>query len=175
MASESSGNTDPVGGELARVMRAVTWFLIFPLILPLASLAQGKPLPARLDGLEITVWLVTAAAFYLGFRGRPRDPHTWAASAAFGVFAAVAVARVGASPQALALAPFVAAVVAVGFGGAAEAVAGEGEERIDPGHPLATVALLEKHASQLEASGKLAEAKKLRERIEKIRARAGNG
>ncbi len=171
MASEASGDADPVGGELARVMRTVTWFLLFPLILPFASLAQGKPLATRLDGLEIVVWLVTAAAFYLGFRGRPRDPHTWAASAAFGVFAAVALARVGASPQALAVAPFVAAVPAVIFGGAARAEVGEGEERVDPGHPLATVALLEKHAAQLEAAGKLAEAKKLRERIDRIRAK----
>jgi hypothetical protein len=172
----SGGNdADPVGGELARVMRTVTWFLIFPLTLRLANLMQGKPLPTRLDGLELTVWLVTAAAFYLGFRGRPRDPHSWAAAAAFTVFATIAFGRVGLAPQALALVPFVVAVLAVLLGPTPPVARTEGHGGADPGHPLATVALLESHAAELHAQGRVAEAAKLRERAHKIRVKAGNG
>jgi len=170
MASEPT-NADPVGGELARVMRAVMWFLLFPLVLRIASVVSA-PLPPRLDRLEIAVWLVGAGAFYMGFRGRPRDPNTWSAAVTFTVFAVVALLRTGFTAQAMVVAPFALAVVAVLLRPATTAPIADADEPLDPGHPLATVALLEKHAAALEAAGKAAEAKKLRERIEKIRAKA---
>ena len=173
MASEPS-NADPVGGELARVMRAVTWFLLFPLVLRIASILSA-PLPARLDRLEIAVWLVGAGAFYMGFRGRPRDPNTWSAAVTFTVFAIETSLRTGFTADAVVLVPFALSVLAVLLLPATTAPIADDEERIDPGHPLATVALLEKHAAELEAAGKLAESAKLRERIHKIRAKAGNG
>ncbi len=175
MASVSSGSADPVGGELARVMRTVTWFLPSPLILPVASLVQGKPLPARFDAIWVTIWVVGAAAFYLGFRGRSRDPQAWAAAAAFAVLAIIALLRLGAAPQALPLVPFAGSVLAVLLGSSKALAPSDDEERIDPGHPLATVALLEKHAAELEGAGRASEAKKLRERIEKVRAKASDG
>ena len=174
MASESSGGADPVGGELARVMRTVTWFLLFPLVLRIASI-RSAPLPPHLDRLEIAVWLVGAGAFYMGFRGRPRDPSTWSAAVTFTVFAIVASMRIGFTAQAVVLAPFALSVLAVMFGAPAAPAASDADGPPDPGHPLATVALLENHAAALDAAGKAAEAKKLRERIAKIRAKASSG
>ncbi len=172
--TDDASEDERVGGELARVMRSVQWFLVFPLVLPFARLLRSQPLPARLDGLEITAWLVTAAAFYSGFRGRPRDPHTWAAASVFALLALVTVVRIGARTELLVLVPFVCAGLAVFLGGTRTSV-GDDEEPIDPGHPLATVAMLERHAAKMEASGKHAEAKRLRDRAEKIRHKSKAG
>lgn len=172
MADDTTEDED-IHGELARVMRAVQWFLAFPLVLPFARLLRSQPLPPRLDGLEITVWILTAAAFYSGFRGRPRDPHTWAAASVFSVLGVAALARIGASVQALALVPFVCAVLAVLLVPPRAQQPASDDQLLDPGHPLATVAMLERHAAEMEAEGRAGEAQKLRERAERIRRKSG--
>jgi hypothetical protein len=87
----------------------------------------------------------------------------------YALLALVALVRVGATMQALAVVPFFVAALVVA-GSAAKAVeASPKATGIPAGHPLETVAMLENHAEELETEGKKTAAAKLRDRIAKIR------
>ncbi len=157
------------GAQLARVMRAVTWFCLLPLALSLFRAWRDPALATRLDAFEIAGWLVAAPAFYLGFRARPRAWPGQLTTVAFALLAAGVVSRIGQSLQVLVTVPFLVGAPSALWSRGARMELDENEEPIGAGHPLATAAMLERHAANLEAQGRATEAQKVRERAEKIR------